>query len=69
MNLPIQSQPVQRSNTGQPAVSRGGAEAEAQGFGSGYGVEASQYGVEASFDWGKLANWGVSQIPNIMNMF
>jgi len=57
MNLPMQSQPVQRSISGTVSAKRlSGAEMEPQAFGNGEGVEASLYGggVAASFDWSSL---------------
>jgi hypothetical protein len=58
MNLPMQSQPVQRSISGTTSAKRlSGAEMEPQAFGNGEGVEASLYGggVAASgFDWSSL---------------
>jgi len=63
MNLPIQSEPVQRTTVGQTAVIRGETVA------SGHGIVPSQYGVDAS-DWlddiiggaSKVINFG-SKIP------
>ena len=49
MNLPMQSEPVQRSTVGQPAPFGGNGEAGPEG------INASEHGLQPSFDWGGLA--------------
>ena len=50
MNLPMQSEPVQRSTIGQPSP-YGGANGET----GPEGIIASEHGLQPSFDWGGLA--------------
>jgi hypothetical protein len=52
MNLPIQTQPVQRAVASYSALG-GHAGAAASGI-SANGMVASGYGVDPSFDWGGL---------------
>jgi hypothetical protein len=51
MNLPRQSQPIQRTIVGQPSPSQA---ALGQDGVRKDGVHASEYGVQPSFDWGSL---------------
>ncbi len=70
MYLPMQSEPVQRTIPGQPlANSFNGATSNDRGSAGGQGVEASQYGVEPSIDWGKLAGGLLNTLPGLISLF
>jgi hypothetical protein len=67
MLLPSQSQPVQRTLVGRPFGDGSATDLSVEG--NEQAMRASEYGVQPSQDWGKIAQGVLQTLPAIFSLF